>query len=222
MGENIEISSAAKYLGIWIDDNLSMTKQINNVCSQGYRTLKNLWQISSKINNIQLKIQLIHSCLLSKLNYCSVLYHSLPKKEQFKLDKLLKSSVRFIFRIVGRDRRNPITPFLQKLHFLPIVYRSEFKLNLLIYKCFNNQAPDYLKNLLLPRLNDSKVVTRKDKDTSWLNYHLIEKLVYKNRGFRHAAPKAWNGLSQSIRESDSTEILKMRLKTFYYDIWLNS
>ena len=199
-----------------------MSKQINNVCSQGYRTLRNLWKISSKINNLNLKTQLIHSCILSKLNYCSILYHCLPKKQQYKLDKLLKSSVRFIFRIVGRERRNPITPFLQKLHFLPIVYRSEFKLNLLVYKCFNDQAPNYLKELLLPRINDSTVATRKDKDTTWLNQHPIEKLVYKNRGFRYSAPKAWNSLNQSLRESETTEGFKVKLKSFYYDLWLSS
>lgn len=140
---------------------------------------------------------------------------------KYKLDKLLKSSVRFIFNIVGPERRNPITPFLQELHFLPIIYRSEFKLNLLVYKCFNDQCPNYLKELLLPRINDSTVSTRKGNDATWLNKHPIEKLVYKNRGFRYAAPKAWNGLSQSLRESETAEVFKVKLKSFYFDLWLS-
>ena len=220
MGEDIKTSSSAKYLGVWLDEKLFMSKQVNHVCAQGYITLRNLWKISSKVNDISIRTQLIHSCLLSKLNFCSILYHSLPKKELKKLDRLLKAGVRFVFRICGADRRQHITPFLQKLHFLPIKYRSEFKINLTVYKCFKNQAPNYLKSLLIPRINESTVVTRLDNDVTWLNSHPIETLNYKCRGFRQAAPVVWNKLDKKIRESPTVETFKSRLKTFYFEKWL--
>ena len=81
MGENITASSSAKYLGVWLDENLTMSKQISSVCSHGYMILKNLWKISNKLNSLELKKQLIHSCILSKLNFCSSLYYNLPKKQ---------------------------------------------------------------------------------------------------------------------------------------------
>ena len=87
MGEDIKVESVVKYLGIWLDKNLTMSKQINSVCSQGYLMLRNLWQISSKVTDVDLRTQLIHSCILSKLNFCSSLYVSLPKKELNKLDR---------------------------------------------------------------------------------------------------------------------------------------
>ena len=80
MEEIVIVSKEAKYLGVWIDEHLSMSKQINSICSYGYMMLKNIWKISSKLNNIELKKQLIHSCILSKLNFCSSLYFKLPKK----------------------------------------------------------------------------------------------------------------------------------------------
>ena len=95
--------------------------------------------------------------MLSKLNFCSFLYNELPKKEHKKLDKLLKSAARYIFNLYGRGPKTwqPMTPLLQQLHFLPIHYRSQFKVNLIVYKCFQNQAPDYLKTLLIPRIVES-------------------------------------------------------------------
>ena len=220
MGEMIKVDSSAKYLGFWLDEHLDFSKQINNVCSQGYWALRNLWKISSKVIDIEIRTQLVHSCILSKLNFCNGLYISLQKKEIFKLDKLLKAGVRFIYRITGTDRRQRMTPYLQQLHFLPISYRLDFKICLMVYKCFQDQAPLYLKELLLPRINYYFIGTRLDTDLTWLNPHSIEKIVYKTRSFRHAAPDKWNKLSQLVRTSPSIDNFKTRLKTFYFEEWV--
>ena len=135
---------------------------------------------------------------------------------------MLKASARFIFRICGIDCWQPMTPYLQKLHFLPIVYRSQFKISVIVYKCFKKQAPKYLTSLLLPRINNYNKNTRKNIDITWLNKHPLEKLSYKCRSFRHVAPDVWNRLSIEVRNSPSVNIFKSRLKTFYFKEWLNS
>ena len=116
----------------------------------------------------------------------------------YKLDKLLKAAVRFVFKIVGKERRKPMTPHLQKLHFLPIHLRVKFKVALLVYKCFNGQCPEYLKDLLVVRESKSNIKIRKDDDLTWLLKPPIEPYAYKYRAFRHAAPEVWNVLSASI------------------------
>lgn len=222
MGEDIMVNNKAKYLGVWLDENLTMTRQVNNVCAQGYVMLKNLWKISSKVTDRKLRTQLVHSCILSKINFCSALYNSLPKRELDKLDKLLKAGTRFIFNIYGFQSWQHMTPYLQQLHFLPITYRTKFKISLMVYKCFNNQAPDYLKCLLIPRINEHSRETRKDNDITWLNKHPIENVVYKCRSFRHIAPDIWDKLSFIIRDSPTIDTFKTRLKTFYFEQWLAS
>ena len=42
MGQMLKVENCAKYLGFWLDSSLSISKQINSVCSQGYIMLKNL------------------------------------------------------------------------------------------------------------------------------------------------------------------------------------
>ena len=46
-------------------------------------------------------------------------------------------------------RSTHITPVLRYLHWLPIKFRVEFKIALLVYKALNGMAPDYIADLLL-------------------------------------------------------------------------
>ena len=133
----------------------------------------------------------------------------------------MKSGVIFIYNITGIARRDPITPLVRELHFLPIKFRSYFKINLIIYKCFNGLAPRYLGELLLPRVDQSLKQTRKANDLTYLCSHPLEKLNYKNQCFRYASTGLWNGLSQVIRESPNVDIFKSKLKTYYFEVWLN-
>ena len=114
-----------------------------------------------------------------------------------------------------------MTPYLRDLHFLPITYRTQFKINVLVYKCLNNQAPNYLRSLLVTRLDEHNRQTRKDNDITWLNQPPLEKLNYKCRGFKYTAPITWNKLSFNIRDSPTLDCFKIRLKTFYFKEWLN-
>ena len=66
MGQTLKVENCTKYLGVWLDSRLSISRQINSVCSQGYIMLKNLWRISSKISSICIRTQLIDSCILSR------------------------------------------------------------------------------------------------------------------------------------------------------------
>ena len=97
-------------------------------------------------------------------------------------------------------------------------YRSQFKINLLVYKSLNNQGPSYLKPLL--KLHKSLRKTRKDGDLTWLDKFSINDLNERERSFSYAAPDIWNRLSQDIRESASVASFKSKLKRFYLNDWI--
>jgi len=58
----------------------------------------------------------------------------------------------------------------------------------MVCKCINNQAPEYLKCMLLPQDTDSDKRTRQDCDRTGLRIPPMEKLRYKCRSFRYVAP----------------------------------
>ena len=225
MGQKFKVEDSVKNLGFILDKHLDMTKQINRVCSTGYGMLKNLWKISKKVNDIGLKTQLVHSSILSRINYCSSLYTFLPKKQTKKLQKLINAATRFIFNIKGKDRFNHITPWLKQLHFLPMEFRTQYKICLLVYKCLNNDknnSAQYLTDLINIREPKIGHNLRKDNDTTLLKFGTLEKHNYKNRGFSHAAPVIWNNLPSDIREIKTMESFKSNLKTFYFNKWNNN
>ena len=113
-----------KILGVVFDDRLNLEKHINRVVSTCYGNLRNLGRIASKLTK-PLKIQLVHSLILSHIDYCNALFYNLPEYLLHKLTKVLYSAVRFIFGLRGSALRKHMLPYLKSVHF----YQFSFVLN---------------------------------------------------------------------------------------------
>ena len=155
-----------KILGVIFDDRLNLEKHIDRVVSTCYGNLRNLGRIASKLTK-PLKIQLVHSLILSHIDYCNALFYNLPEYLLHKLTKVLYSAVRFIFGLRGSALRKHMLPYLKSLHFLPVKYRIEFKIALLTHKCLHGYAPTYLKNLINSR-SVSERYSLRVIDDNWL------------------------------------------------------
>ena len=79
-GENFNVEHSVTNLGFILDNSLTMNKQINRVCSLGYMNLRNLWKISRRVTDRDLRTQLVHSCILSRVDYCNSLYYGVMIK----------------------------------------------------------------------------------------------------------------------------------------------
>jgi hypothetical protein len=214
MDENFELLTCAKNLGFIIDERLSFDQQITSVCKKGFAMLRSLWRISSRINNVALKTQLVHSCILAQIDYCNSMYCDLPEKSIKRLQRLMNASVRFIFNIARYDNVS-ITDLLKKCHLLPVKLRIQFKVCLLVYKCFHAESPEYLQNLIEPKKSLESL--RVSSDTTLIHHPQLSPQNYKNRKFSAVAPKYWNELPRHIRESPSLPVFKSRLKTFLFN-----
>ena len=113
--------------------------------------------------------------------------------------------------------KESITPYLKKLHFLPIRFRIKFKLALLVFKCINNLAPDYLKSLINLR-GIRRRISRLDDDFFLLKIPPKSNFSRSEAAFSYCGPKIWNELPFSIRSLSSIGAFKTALKTFYFNI----
>ena len=158
--------------------------------------------------------RLVHAFLTSRLYYCNALLSGCSNKSLNGLQLVQNAAARIL---TGTNRRDHITPSLASLHWLPVKYRIEFKTLLLTYKALNGLAPPYLKELIEP-YQPLRTPTRSQ-------YAKMLKIPQKSkvkariggRAFKHQAPQLWNLLPISIREADTLNIFKTRLKTFLYD-----
>ena len=71
-------TSFVKNLGIIFDVKLNMEKHVHKVVGTCYANLRNLGRIVSKLST-DLKIQLIHSMILSHNDCCNALFYNLPE-----------------------------------------------------------------------------------------------------------------------------------------------
>ena len=82
-----------------------------------------------------------------------------------------------------------ITPLLVDLHWLPVKFRIEFKILLIVFKIFRGLAPSYLSFLITSK-PVSKNNLRSSSDGTFLSFPNIKpKATLGERAFVFAAPK---------------------------------
>ena len=100
-------------------------------------------------------------------------------------------------RVVCQGRKyDHITPMLQDFHWLPIHYRTVFKIILTVFKCLNTEAPEYLKRKLHYRQYSRSLRSVSNK---LLKEPRSRTKTYGDRAFSNIAPRLWNGIPNDIR-----------------------
>ncbi len=140
------ISPHVQNLGVVFDNSLKFDKQISAVVGSSFFHLRSLSKIKSFLSKSSLEVA-IHAFITSRLDYCNYLYFSIAKSQISWLQVVQNSAARFL---KGCKKFDHATPLMRSLHWLPVQYRIEFKILLLVYKSLNNQALSYLSDLLHP------------------------------------------------------------------------
>ena len=141
----IPFTKEVRNLGVTFTDTMDMSKHISNTCRSAYSELRKISAIRHLLTIESTKI-LICSLVLSKLDYCNSLLTSIPQYQIQKLQKVQNAAARLIFKI---KRSEHITPYLKKLHWLPINARIKFKISTICFKSFTEpNFPSYLNDLL--------------------------------------------------------------------------
>ena len=86
-----------------------------------------------------------------------------------------------------------------------------------MFKCVNNVAPSYLKDLIFLR-EIRRRSSRLDDDFFLLKVPNRPNFSKSEGAFSYVGPKMWNELPIYIRSLDNIDAFKKALKTFYYNI----
>ena len=158
---------------------------------------------------------MVHASIHSILDNGNATYGALSERLLQKLQKVQNAAVRFIFGLHGKLRQEPITPYMIELHFLPVAMRIKFKIALLVFKCLNDCAPEYLRTMVKIR-DTSKHHVRMDHDFFLLERPPLSRLRATAGAFSHTAPKIWNTLPYSLRSISRLDVFKKALKTHLF------
>ena len=138
------------------------------------------------------------------------------KKSIFNLQLLQNSAARVLTRTRGREH---ITPVLKSLHWLPVRFRMNFKVHLLVFRCLNGLGPSYLSDLLLS-YQPSR--TLRSSSTGLLTIPHVRSKTHGEAAFSYYGPRLWNSLPENLRAAETVDDFKKRLKTHLFNqafIW---
>ena len=91
--------------------------------------------------------RLMHAFITSRLDHCSALFSSLPKKTINKL-QIIQNAAALVLSNT-KKRAHLETHVLKSLHWLPVSFRIDLKMLLLVLKSLNGQVPENLPDMLL-------------------------------------------------------------------------
>ena len=128
-------------LGVIIDDLLSMKDPVRRICRSSYYQLRQLWTVRKSLSMESCEA-LIHAFVSSRLDYCNSLLYGINKLQFDMLQSVLHASARLIFR--KRKFDSISLGIRDKLHWLHVRKRIEFKICTTVYKCLHVGAPPYI------------------------------------------------------------------------------
>ena len=130
----------AHNLGVIFDSELSFNAQVTKVVQSCFAQLRQLKKIRSFLSSADLE-KVTHAFISSRLADCNALYSGISRQNIQRLQLIQNAAPRFLSRTKRCDH---ITPILAALHWLPVSFRIDFKILLLVFKALNESGCLYL------------------------------------------------------------------------------
>ena len=137
----------------------------------------------------------MHSVISAKLDYCNSLFIDIQNFFITKL-RVQNAAARIVLNLKKYDS---VTPYLMKLHWLPLGQCIIYKLNLIVFKTLKGDAPKHIHSLLF--INQLPRALRLGDKMYKLNQHRWKLKSMGHQSFHIAAPCYWDSLPDDIRKN---------------------
>ncbi len=105
-----------------------------------------------------------------------------------------------------------ITPVLRSLHWLPVTFRIDFKVLLLVYKSLNGLGPKYMSDMLTEYKPNRPLRSLGSSQLEIPRVHTKQ----GESAFSYYAARSWNQLPEEIRCAKTLATFKSSLKTHLF------
>ncbi len=192
-------------LGVILETDLSFSSHVKAVTKSAYYHLKNIARIRCFVSSHDLE-KLVHAFITSRVDYCNGL---LPKKTIRHLQLIQNTAA----RIQTRTRTSEhLTPVLRSLHWLPVTFRIDFKVLLLVYKSLNGLGPKYVADMLTEYKPNRPLRSLGPSQLEIPRVHTKQ----GESAFSYYAARSWNQLPEEIKCAETLATFKSRLKTHLF------
>ena len=205
--------TSVRNLGFIIHQELNMKDHITKLCQSCYYQLRQIRTVRHSLTSSAIQT-LVHAFVCTRVDFSNSLLYGASVYLRDRLQSVLNSAACLILRIGKYD---PISAAIRRdLHWLPIQYRIQFKLNSITSNCLAGRAPEYLI-MLCHSVND---IPARCNLWSSSQVQLLVPRYWKersgHRGVSVSAPQPWNLLPANIRLlHNECQPFKKGLKTHY-------
>ena len=198
------------------NSNFNFSNHVSQVIESTRVHARVLYRIHPLLD-LNTSVLLVNALVSSRLDYSNSLFISLTDFELRKLQLVQNSLCRVATR---SSKSSHITPQLKKLHWLPVRYRVQFKIGLIIYKILNQGQPVYLRELFHP-YSSSRNTRQSTPKFKFLQIPTFDHRVHKSikhfsNSFSHYVPVLWNSFPFHVRNSPSVASFRKHLKTHLF------
>ena len=209
-GHEVNRSQTIKCLGAWLDQELKMKQHIVTKCRIAMLNMQRIKYLRPFLTEDITEV-LVLGLVILHIDYCYSLFVSLPETDISKLQRIQNIGAKLV---LNKPRSYSATETLRQLHWLPIHKRIKHKLLTIVFKCLNDKAPAYLKNLLV--LNENRRGLGSENNIQRLVVPLVRNKTFAARLFSILGPTQWNQLPNTIKATQTVEQFKKLLKTHLF------
>ena len=199
-----EIINSEKYvklLGVKIDNKLSFTEHVSDICKKVNGKIHALARISKFMNPQKLRM-ILKAFIESQFSYCPLVWMFCNRTLNNRINKLHERALRLVYK----DSKLTFEELLEKDNSFTIHHRNLQKLATEMYKVANNLSPTIMKNIFPDTINPYDL--RNKNPFLSTNIHSVFNGT-ETISFR--GPKIWALVPEEIKESKSLTEFKTKI-----------
>ena len=203
-GSPLKMVQTFKYLGLWLDSELSFKAHIDSVRGKVNNSLRLMYR-SINCFTLQIRKHIVQQLLLPIIDYGDIIYQNTSETHLHSLNVTYNNICRFVLRCPYTTHHCVL---YDTLNWLSPQARRQFHWLLFIFKCVYFDYPLYLKHFLIP--HTSRYALRHIQQPYFEIPTNIQTEIGR-RSFKFKAPMDWNNLPIEIRTITSFPSFKISL-----------
>ena len=197
-----EVASLVKLLGVTIDNKIDFSEHIYKICKKANQKLHALARISRFINADKLRL-IMKAFVESQFNYCPLVWMFHSRTLNNKINKLHERALRLVYKYPNLSFQE----LLDKDNSVTIHHRNLQRLATEMYKIKNNLSPLLLQEIF-PPYNQTHDLRNK----RFCKSSNVRTVLYGTETISYRGPKIWEILPWSIKNSNSIDEFKNKIK----------
>ena len=192
--KELNVTNAAKYLGVNISKDLNWSPHINNMTGKAKNTLRFIKR-NIKTSNTKVKEMAYNTYVRPQLEYCSTIWNPWQKTLSQKIESVQRSAARYVCN--NYNYTSSVTSMLKALNWHTLEYRRNHSSLMYFYK---------IRNVLVHVDHHHLIPTRN------LNYLIPHSNTqYHSNSYFPRTIRLWNSLPGTVQASPSLAIFATRL-----------